>query len=217
MDATVKTPRQLTAALGAGFYRYWHVPAPDAVLDIRTTRRADLSVIGPGAMALLAIGTWMAGWVGASLLLDERVTAPLSSLPWTARLLAGAGVAGLVLAALWWLGTAPVRARVARGVARGEVARIPDDPSAAAAPLHAAATQLGRTLRNLPDDLPEPPPLADPAFAVLRAAACLLADEPRTETGEQRRLRRRCLILAQRLEGTAGGREAHGSHEHAVA
>ena len=27
MDAAVKTP--LIAALGAGFYHYWHVPAPD--------------------------------------------------------------------------------------------------------------------------------------------------------------------------------------------
>jgi hypothetical protein len=195
MDGRVRTPRQLTAALGAGFYRYWHVPAPDAPLDARTTRRADLSVIGPAALAVLAAGTWVAGRIGTTLLLDERVGVPLSALPWTARLLVVTGLLGLALAALWWLGTAPVRARVARGVATGSVARIPDDPSTAAEPLHAAVTELGRTLR----DLPEPPPLAEPAFDVLRTATVALSARRAPDAPDQRRLRRRCLNMAQRL------------------
>jgi hypothetical protein len=149
MDGPVRTPRQLTAALGAGFYRYWHVPAPDG-LDVTTTRQADLSVIGPAALALLSVSAWVAGRVGVSLLLVERVSVPVSALPWAARVLAGIGMLGLALAVLWWLATAPVRVRVVRGIAAGSVARIPDEVSTPGQPLHAAVTELGRTLRDLP-------------------------------------------------------------------
>jgi hypothetical protein len=213
MDGPVRTPRQLTAALGAGFYRYWHVAAPDAALDVRTTRRADLSVIGPAALALLAVSAWVAGRVGVSLLLVERVSVPLSALPWAARLLAAVGMLGLALAVLWWLGSAPVRARVARGVADGSVARIPDEVSTPAQPLHAAVTELGRTLR----DLPEAPPLAEPAFDVLRTATVALSGDP--DRPDQRRLRRRCLALAKRLEGSAGdgGRAPRERRQHVPA
>ncbi|MDQ4086301.1 MAG: hypothetical protein M3165_10835 [Actinomycetota bacterium] len=206
----MKTPRQPTAALGAGFYRYWHVPDPDGSLDIRATRRADLSVIGPAALAVLGVGAWFAGRVGSSLLLDERVTVPLSALPWTPRVLAVIGALALVLAALWWLVTAPVRTRVARGVATGSVARIPDDPSTAVQPLHAAVTELGRALR----ELPEPTPLAEPAFEVLRTAAAALSDGPAPAAPDQRRLRRRCLNLAQRLENGRGDEPARGGPDH---
>ena len=127
----MRTNSPLTAALGAGFYRYWHVPSPDATVDVRAARRADLSVIGPGALAVLAAGTWLTGRVGASLLMDERVVAPVESLPWTAQLLTLAGVLGFTLALLWWLTAAPLRARVARGVATGSVVRLPDDPAGA--------------------------------------------------------------------------------------
>jgi hypothetical protein len=193
----VRIPCLLTAALGAGFYRYWHVPSPHSTIDVRATRRADLSVIGPGALAVLAVGTWLTGRVGASLLLDARVATPLESLPLTARLLVMAGVIGFVLATSWWLTTAPLRARVARGVARGSVARLPDDPADSGTPLHAAATQLGRTLR----ELPEPQPLAEPAFAVLCTAAWVLAGHSGPDGAAERRLRRRCLTLARRLDG----------------
>jgi len=194
----VRTTSLLSAALGAGFYRYWHVPSPDATVDVRAARRADLSVIGPGALAVLAAGTWLAGRVGTSLLTDERVVAPLESLPLTAQLLTLAGVLGLALALLWWLTAAPLRARVARGVARGSVVRLPDDPAETAAPLHAAAAQLGRTLR----ELPEPRPLAEPAFEVLRTAGWVLTGHADPHSPSERRLRRRCLSLARRLEGT---------------
>ena len=150
----MRTTSLLTAALGAGFYRYWHVPSPDGTIDARTARRADLSVIGPSALAVLAGVTWLTGRVGASLLLDDRVAGPLVSLPWTARLLVLCGLLGFTLAVVWWLATAPLRARVAHGVATGSVARLPDDPADTGAPLHAAATQLGRTLRDLPGPRP---------------------------------------------------------------
>lgn len=213
MDGTVTTPRQLTAALGAGFYRYWHVPGPHAVLDIRETRRADLSVIGPGALALLALGTWTAGRVGTAMLMHDPVTAPFGALPWTARLLVLCAVLGVALAGLWWLGTAPVRARVAEAVAAGSVARIPDDPVTAREPLHAAVTELGRTLRDLPGTTLTPP-LTDPAFEVLRTAASMLAEETPPAAPEQRRLRRRCVTLAHRLQRAA---EEHASDEPAAA
>lgn len=208
----MNTPRQLTAALGAGFYRYWHVPAPDAFLDIRDTRRADLSVIGPGALALLAFGAWAGGRIGASLLRDERLTAPFDSLPLTARLLVMTGLLGAALAVTWWLGTARVRARVAEGVAEGCVARIPDDPAGVSEPLHAAVTQLGRTLRDLPDT----PPLADPAFEVLRTAASALSPEADRPATEQRRLRRRCLTMTHRLEGKVVPTPDRPVHDHAA-
>jgi len=194
----VRTTNLLTAALGAGFYRYWHVPSPDATVDVRAARRADLSVIGPAALAVLAAGTWLTGRVGASLLTDERVVAPLESLPWTTQPLTLAGVLGFALALLWWLAAAPLRARVARGVATGSVVRLPDDPAAAGAPLHAAATQLGRTLR----ELPEPRPLTEPAFEVLRTAGWVLDGHADPESPAERRLRRRCLSLARRLDST---------------
>jgi hypothetical protein len=206
----VNTLRKLAAALGAGFYRYWHVPAPSAFVDIRETRRADLSVIGPGALAILASGCWAAGRLGTSILLDERVTAPLDSLPWTARLLILTGMLGLVVAATWWVSTAPSRARVAAGVAEGSVVRIPDEASAATAPLHAAVSELGRTLRGVPGN----PPLATPAFRVLRTAATALVVEDDGRAPEQRRLRRRCLQMAQRL---SGGRAADRVEDHVAA
>ena len=193
----MNTPRLLAAALGAGFYRYWHVPAPNAFLGIRDTRRADLSVIGPGALALLAVGSWAAGRLGTAVLLDERVTAPLDALPSTAQLLVNTGMLGIVLAVTWWLATAPVRTRVAAGVADGYVARIPDEPAHEQEPLHAAVSELGRTLRKLPDH----PPMADPAFDVLRTAVSALSDEEAQPRPEQRRLRRSCLGMVRRLVG----------------
>jgi hypothetical protein len=215
LDASVRTTSLLTAALGAGFYRYWHVPSPDATVDVRAARRADLSVIGPGALAVLAAGTWLTGRVGASLLMDERVVAPLESLPWTARLLTLAGVLGLALALLWWLATAPLRASIARGVATGSVVRLPDDPAEAGASLHAAATLLGRTLRQQP----EPRPLTEPAFEVLRTAGWVLTGDADPESPTERRLRRRCLSLARRLESTSAPVRPHvrNAREHAAA
>jgi hypothetical protein len=191
------TQQSLAAALGAGFYRYWHVPAPSAFLDIRDTRRADLSVIGPGALAILAIGSWAAGRLGTAVLLDERVTAPLDSLPATAQLLVNTGMIGIVLAVTWWLATAPVRTRVAAGVDDGYVARIPDDPAHDQEPLHAAVAELGRTLRKLPDH----PPTADPAFEVLQTAVSALSDDEAQPRPERRRLRRMCLSMVRRLVG----------------
>jgi hypothetical protein len=206
----VRNTSLLTAALGTGFYRYWHVPSPDATIDVRAARRADLSLIGPAALAVLAGGTWLTGRVGASLLFDERVAAPVTSLPWTAQLLMLCGLLGLVLALVWWLVTAPLRARVAHGVATGSVARLPDDPDETGAPLHAAATQLGRRLR----DVPEPRPLTESAFEALRTAAWVLTEDSDPASPTERRLRRRCLTLARRLDDTrcpggqrAGGRE----------
>jgi hypothetical protein len=191
------TQQSLAAALGAGFYRYWHVPAPSAFLDIRDTRRADLSVIGPGALAILAIGSWAAGRLGTAVLLDERVTAPLDALPATAQLLVNTGMIGIVLAVTWWLATAPVRTRIAAGVDDGYVARIPDEPAHDQEPLHAAVAELGRTLRKLPDH----PPTADPAFEVLQTAVSALSDDGAQPRPEQRRLRRMCLSMVRRLVG----------------
>jgi hypothetical protein len=193
----MNTQQSLAAALGVGFYRYWHVPAPSAFLDIRDTRRADLSVIGSGALAILAIGSWAAGRLGTALLLDERVTAPLDTLPATAQLLVNSGMIGIVLAVTWWLATAPVRTRVAAGVDDGYVARIPDEPAHEQEPLHAAAAELGRTLRKLPDH----PPTADPAFEVLQTAVSALSDDEVQPPPEQRRLRRMCLSMVRRLVG----------------
>jgi hypothetical protein len=190
----MKTQR-LLAALGSGFYRYWHVPAPSAFLDIRDTRRADLSVIGPGALGILAVASLAAGRLGTALLFDERVTAPLDALPGTARLLVSTGMVGIVMAVTWWLATAPVRTRVAAGVDDGYVARIPDEPGHEQEPLHAAVTELGRTLRKLPDH----PTTADPAFEVLQTAVSALTEEG--SPPEQRRLRRRCLGMVRRLVG----------------
>lgn len=196
----MNTQRLLAAALGAGFYHYWHVPAPSAFLDIRDTRRADLSVVGPGALAILAVGSWAAGRLGTAVLFDERVTAPLDALPGTAQLLVNTGMVGVVLAVTWWLATAPVRTRVAAGVIRGDVVRIPDEPAHEQELLHAAVAELGRTLRKLPDH----PPLADPAFEVLRTAVSALSDEGSQPRLGQRRLRRLCLSMVRRL---VGGRE----------
>jgi hypothetical protein len=193
----MNTQQSLAAALGAGFYRYWHVPAPSSFLDIRDTRRADLSVIGPGALAILAIGSWAAGRLGTAVLLDERVTTPLDALPATAQLLVNTGMIGIVLAVTWWLATAPVRTRVAAGVDGGYVARIPDDPAHDQEPLHAAVAELGRTLRKLPDH----PPTADPAFEVLQTAVSALSDDEAQRRPEQRRLRRMCLSMVRRLAG----------------
>ena len=193
----MNTQQLLTAALGAGFYRYWHVPAPSSFLDIRDTRRADLSVIGPGALAMLAIGSWATGRLGTAVLFDERVTAPLDALPGTAQLLVNTGMVGLVLAITWWLATAPVRTRVAAGVDDGYVARIPDEPAHDQEPLHAAVAELGRTLRKLPDH----PPTADPAFEVLRTAVSAMSDGEAQPRPEQQRLRRMCLGMVRRLVG----------------
>jgi hypothetical protein len=193
----MNTQQSLAAALGAGFYRYWHVPAPSSFLDIRDTRRADLSVIGPGALAMLAIGSWAAGRLGTALLFDEQVTAPFDALPGTAQLLVNTGMVGLVLAITWWLATAPVRTRVAAGVGDGYVARIPDEPAHEQEPLHAAVAELGRTLRKLPDH----PPTADLAFEVLQTAVSALADDEARPRPEQRRLRRMCLSMVRRLVG----------------
>lgn len=209
----MNTPRLIPAALGAGFYRYWHVPSPDAAIDVRTARRADLSVIGPGALAVLACGVWLTGWVGASLLLDERVAAPLESLPLTARLLVLTGVLGIALAALWWLTTAPLRARVASGVAAGSVVRLPDDPVEPGAPLHAAATQLGRTLR----EQPEPRPLNEQAYEALSTAAWVLTGHADPDSPAERRLRRRCLTLARRLDAASGYEPAESDTRERVA
>jgi len=210
----VRTTSLLTAALGAGFYRYWHVPSPDGKIDVRAARRADLSVIGPAALAVLAGVTWLTGRVGASLLLDDRVVAPLATLPLTARLLMLCGVLGVVLAVAWWLAMAPLRAQVAHGVATGSVARLPDDPAETGAPLHAAATQLGRTLR----ELPEPRPLTESAFETLRTAAWVLTDHSDPASPAERRLRRRCLTLARRLDDTrAPGRAGSGTREQVAA
>lgn len=196
----MNTQQSLAAALGAGFYRYWHVPAPSSFLDIRDTRRADLSVIGPGALAMLAIGSWGAGRLGTAVLLDERVTAPLDALPATAQLLVNTGMVGIVLALTWWLATAPVRTRVAAGVDDGYVARIPDEPAHEQEPLHTAVAELGRTLRKLPDH----PPTADPAFEVLQTAVSALSDEAAQPRSEQRRLRRMCLSMVRRLVSDRG-------------
>jgi HAMP domain-containing protein len=194
----LNSPRQLAAALGAGFYRYWHVPAPDASLDAHDTRRADLSLIGPGAVALLAAGAWTAGQAGTALLLEQRLSAPLDALPWVARVLVLTGAVGALVALAWWLGTARVRARVARGVAAGSVARIPDNPDDDTEPLHAAVSRLGRTLRDRP---PAPDaPAAEPAFDVLRAGASVLTAPDGGPAPERHRLRHRCLTLAHRLE-----------------
>ncbi len=216
----MRTTSLLTATLGAGFYRYWHVPSPDSTIDVRSARRADLSLIGPAALALLAGGTWLTGRVGASLLFDDRVMAPLASLPWTAQVLMLCGVLGFVLALLWWLATAPLRARVARGVTSGSVVRLPDDPAETGAPLHAAATQLGRTLRDLPEpwQVPEPRPLTESAFEALRTAAWVLTEQSDPASPTERRLRRRCLTLARRLDDTRdSGRPGSGTREHAAA
>jgi hypothetical protein len=191
------TPRRLAAALGVGFYHYWHVPAPSSFLDIRDTRRADLSVIGPGALAILAVGSWAAGRLGTAWLFDERVTAPLDTLPGTAQLLVNTGMVGLVLAITWWLATAPVRTRVAAGVDDGYVVRISDEPARGQEPLHAAVAELGRTLRKLPDH----PRTADPAFELLRTAVSALSGDDAQPRAEQRRLRRMCLSMARRLVG----------------
>lgn len=209
----MRSPSPLTAALGAGFYRYWHVPSPDGAIDVRAARRADLSVIGPLALALLAGGAWLAGRVGASLLLDDRVIAPMAALPFTARLLVLTGTLGIALALLWWLAASPLRARVARGVAAGSVARLPDNPAENDAALHAAATQLGRTLRAQPESRP----LTGPAFEVLRAAAWVLTEQSYPTGTTERRLRRRCVTLARRLDGApprpgAGTRADRGEH-----
>ncbi|HEX2174712.1 MAG TPA: hypothetical protein VHG70_02270 [Nocardioidaceae bacterium] len=191
----MRTLRVLTAALGVGFYRFWHVPAPGASLDIEDTRRADRSVIGPVALTVLGLALWAAGRTGAAVLLDEPLTLSFEALPLTSRLLVTTGVLGVVVAVAWWVSTAPLRARVTDGVLSGCVARIPDDPPDAGEPLHAAVTELGRALR----DLPEAPPQADPAFEVLQTAAALLTTVETEAPPEQRRLRRRCLSMAQQL------------------
>ena len=152
--------------------------------------------------------------MGASLLLDDRVAVPLVSLPWTGRFLVLCGLLGFTVAVVWWLATAPLRARVAHGVATGSVARLPDDPADTGAPLHAAATQLGRTLR----DLPEPSPLTEPAFEVLRTAAWVLTANSDPASPAERRLRRRCLTLARRLDGApTPARAGSGTREHVAA
>jgi hypothetical protein len=202
----MNTPRPLAAALGAGFYRYWHVPAPDASLDVRDTRRADLSLIGPGAVALLAAGVWAAGHAGTALLLERRLGTPLDALPWAARVLALTGAVAALVALVWWLGAARLRARVAQGVAAGSVARIPDNADGDDEPLHAAATRLGRTLRDLPQ--PAEASAVQPAFEVLRAAAQALTVPETGPAPEQHRLRRRCLSMAGRLEGAPAAEPA---------
>ncbi|MDQ4008253.1 MAG: hypothetical protein M3211_09200, partial [Actinomycetota bacterium] len=161
MDERVNLPA-LTAALGTGFYRYWHVPHPDATLDEQQTRRADRSVIGPAAMALLSAVAWCAGQVGTPLLLEQPVGTAPEALPWPAQVLVVLGLLGMAVAAAWWLGAAPVRVRVAHGVTVGYVVRVPDDPEGCAEPLHAAVTELGNALRDLDEDRP----LAERAFAV---------------------------------------------------
>ncbi|MGH3356405.1 MAG: hypothetical protein ACRDOJ_10955 [Nocardioidaceae bacterium] len=198
----MSTPRTLAAAAGAGFYRYWHVPHPHAALGTRETRRADLSVIGPGALALLGAGVWVTGRIGTALLLDINLTAPVDSLPWGGRLLVFAGLLSVTVATLWWVSTAGLRSRVEQGVQVGHVVRIPDNPDEVWQPLHAAVTELGETLR----DLPETPQLVDPAFEVLLTAASALEEDDDGAPPElHRRLRRRCLQMAQRLRGVARG------------
>jgi hypothetical protein len=87
--------------------------------------------------------------------------------------------------------------RVAHAVTVGYVVRVPDDPEGCAEPLHTAVAELGNALRDLAEDRP----LAERAFAVLRASVVALpADGPELRP-DQRRLRRRCLRLAQRLDG----------------
>jgi hypothetical protein len=206
MDAAVKTP--LLAALGAGFYRYWHVPALDGSVDPADARRADRSLVGPAALTALGAGLWAAGRGGAALHLQASVTMPLDVLPLPARLLVYSAGVALCLALVWWVRTAPLRARVARGLATGRVARLPDDAPPAAEPLHAAATQLGRALRELAETdgrdglSPMTPPLAAPAFDVLHEAAVVLTRHPQHRSPAPG-LRRRCQAMTQQLRAAS--------------
>jgi hypothetical protein len=217
MDAAVKTP--LTAALGAGFYHYWHVPAPGGPVNPATARRADRSVVGPAALTALGACLWAAGRVGAALHLQAPVTMSFDALPLAARLLVYTAGVLLCVALLWWLCTAPLRARVARGLVAGRVARIPDDPPPTAEPLHAAATQLGRALRDLTDVGGDASGSSDadraevvaPAFDVLHAAAVALTCTPHRSA--DRRLRRRCQTMTHRLHTASHTRDGERQRE----
>jgi hypothetical protein len=203
----VLSPHPLSAALGAGFYRHWHVPSPAAEVDPAQTRGADLSVIGPAAAALLATGAWALARLVPAVLLGHPLTTPLAELPLSARLLALAGALGAVLALLWWVTTAGVRLRLAHGLARGSVVRVPDDPADPGDPdvagLHAAVADLGRTLRDLPCADAVAGAVAREAFEVLRAGAQGLRPAGTTDA-ERRRLRRRCLEAARGLRELDG-------------
>lgn len=193
MERPVQTPPQVASVVGVGFYRHWHVPAPDGRVSVRDAQRADRSVIAPAALAVASVVLWLLGRVGPALLLDDRVTATLTSPPLPLRLLDVCATAGLGLAALWWARAAFVRGRVGAGVARGGVVRIPDDATDLVPPLHAAVTELGRALQR-----PARPDLCPQAFRLLREATAELtrADSPSPRT---RRLRRRCVAMARRL------------------
>lgn len=208
------SPRLLSAALGAGFYRNWHVPAPGTSLEVRHTRRADRSVVGPVALVVLAVGFWLAGHLGASVALEMRMATPFAELPLASQLLILTGMAAAATAAWWWLATTPVRLQVARAVVTGEVARIPDDPQSGDDRLHPAVTQLGHTLNRRH----EPRALTTPAFEVLRDATSVLTSEVQSPpAAEQRRLRRRCLAMTRRLASVTAETPAHAAGSYARA
>jgi hypothetical protein len=196
MEDSVRPLGLLAAALGVGFYRFWHVPVPAARCDVIDTRRADRSIVGPVALGVLATGSLLAGRVGTAVLLHRRVTAPFHTLPPAAQALVGVGCVAAVLAVGWWLLSAPARVRVTRDVCEGAVLRLPDDPPAGHEALHAAAAQLGHALLD-----PAPAPQRAEAFAVLREAAEVLVDGHAGAAGrDEHGVRRRCHVAAQRLQ-----------------
>lgn len=187
----------VAAALGLGFYRFWHVPAPDAGCDATDTRRADRSMVGPAALAVLAAGCLLAGRVGTAVLLHQRVTAPFAALPLAGQALVGLGCLTAVLAVGWWLLSAPARVRVGHDLHRGTVVRLPDDPPAGHEALHAAATELGRVLLDRRDRSAE----AAHAAVLLGAVADVLGVRGAAvgDDEAEARMRRQCLATARRL------------------